>query len=337
MKHILVTGGAGYIGSHVVVELAEAGYTPVILDIFSNAEKSTITNLNQLLGKDIACYEGHYQDVALLRDVIRKEAIDAVIHIAAFKAVGESVEQPLRYYQNNVAGFITLLTTLQETGVKHFVFSSSAAVYGTPPTELVTEDTPCNPESPYGWSKYMDEIILRDFCQAELPFRGVALRYFNVVGSHPSAVIGESPKGKPQNLLPIIVKSVATGQPLTVYGTDYPTEDGTCLRDYVHVVDLAKAHVSALAYTARPNKDNFSVFNIGTGKATSVLELIKAFERVNDISVPYKLGKRRAGDPVACYASAQKAREQLGWQARLTIDDAVKSAWGWFKKHAESV
>lgn len=332
MKHILVTGGAGYIGSHVVVELAGAGYEPVILDMFSNADKAAVSNIEKLLGHRVPCYEGDYRDEALLRDIIKKESIDGVIHIAAFKAVGESVEQPLRYYQNNVAGFVSLLETLQDAGINRFVFSSSAAVYGTPPTEMVTEDSPCSPESPYGWSKYMDEVILRDLCRADQAFHGVALRYFNVVGSHASCIIGESPKGKPQNLLPIIVRAVATNQPLTVYGTDYPTADGTCLRDYIHVVDLARAHVAALQHTDDAPTANYAVYNIGTGKGTSVLELIKAFERVNGVPVPHSLGARRAGDPVACYASAAKAKQELGWQTELGIDDAVRSAWQWHKQ-----
>lgn len=333
MKHILVIGGAGYIGSHVVVELVHAGHEPIILDSFSNADKTALVNLERLLERKITCYEGLYQDSTLLTQIITKESIDGIIHIAAYKAVGESVEKPLKYYQNNVAGFINLLETLVDANIRSFVFSSSAAVYGTPPVEMVTENTPCNPESPYGWSKYMDEIILRDLCRAQPDFQGVALRYFNVVGSHESALIGESPKGKPQNLLPIIVQAVAANQPLTVYGTDYPTSDGTCLRDYVHVVDLARAHVAALMRTeTKHDSGNYSVYNIGTGKATSVLELIRAFERTNNIKVPYVLGERRAGDAVACFASAEKAKHELGWQAQLTVADAVQSAWQWHQK-----
>lgn len=330
MKHILVTGGAGYIGSHVVVELVQAGYEPVILDSFDNADHNAITHLETLLKRKLTVYDAAFQNVERLLEIITKESITGVVHIAAFKAVGESVAQPLKYYQNNVAGFVTLLETLQAAKVTNLVFSSSAAVYGTPPTDLVTEDTICKPESPYGWTKYMDEIMLRDLCQANPQVKGVALRYFNVVGSHPSALIGESPKGKPQNLLPIIVKAVAENVPFTVYGTDYPTPDGTCQRDYVHVVDLARAHVAALASADRSETtSNYHVYNIGTGKPTSVLELIHAFERINGVSVPYQLGARRAGDPVACYASAKKAHDELGWQAGLTIEDAVRSAWQW--------
>jgi UDP-glucose 4-epimerase len=332
MKHILVTGGAGYIGSHVVVELVAAGYKPVIIDNFSTSDKTALTHLEKLLGHPVPFYESDYRDTDRVRDILTRESIDGVIHIAAFKAVAESVEQPLKYYQNNVAGFVTLLETLLAMHVNHFVFSSSAAVYGTPPTEIVTEETPCAPESPYGQTKYMDEIILRDTCHANPNLKGIALRYFNVVGSHESAIIGESPKGKPQNLLPIIVKAVADNKPLTVYGTDYPTRDGTCLRDYIHVVDLARAHVAALASIEKANVNNYRTYNISTGKATSVLELIHAFEQINKVAVPHQLGARRAGDPVAYYAIAQKGQEELGWKATLTTEDAVRSAWEWHKR-----
>lgn len=333
MKRILVTGGAGYIGSHVIVELAAAGFEPVIIDNLANAAAVSVKRLEGLAGRRIPFYEAPYQDAAALRDVITTEQIDGIIHIAAFKAVGESVEEPLKYYRNNVSGFVTLLETALAAGIKYCVFSSSAAVYGTPPTQLVTEETPCAPESPYGWSKYMDEIILQGTCAANPEFHGVALRYFNVVGSHPSAAIGESPKGKPQNLLPIIVRAVATGQPFTVYGTNYPTPDGTCLRDYIHVVDLARAHVAALRnIMGRPG--GYDVYNVGTGRPTSVLELIAAFERANGVKVPHHLGERRPGDPVAAYASARKAEAALGWHAALTVDDAVRSAWQWQQRAA---
>lgn len=330
MKNILVTGGAGYIGSHCVVALAEAGYNPIIVDNFSNSDKSVLRALEKLLRQSVTCYEGDYQDTQLLAEVISKEQLDGVIHFAAYKAVGESVESPLKYYANNVGGFVTLLDTLLKSGVQHFVFSSSAAIYGTPPVEKVTEETPANPQSPYGWSKYMDELILHDTCAANPELRGVALRYFNVVGSHDSAVIGELPKGKPQNLLPIIVQAVAGKlPPLTVYGTDYPTPDGTCLRDYIHVVDLAKAHVAALDMIVGAQNGGYAVYNIGTGQPTSVLELIQTFERVNGVKVPYTLGNRRAGDPAAYYAVADKAAKDLGWRAEQSLEDAVRSTWHW--------
>ena len=330
-KKILVTGGAGFIGSHTVVELASAGYQPIIVDDFSNSEKSVIDNLKKIIGQRPDIYEGEFKDKKLIGQIIDKEHISGVIHFAAFKAVGESVEQPIKYYQNNVSGILDLLSILQDKRVDNFVFSSSAAVYGEPPTKLVTEDTPCSPASPYGWSKYMDEVILRDVCAANANFRVIALRYFNVVGAHPSAKIGELPKGKPQNLLPIIVQACAgILPPLTVYGTDYPTPDGSCLRDYIHVVDLAKAHVAALRkLSSKDIKENYQVYNLGTGKPTSVLDLIKTFEKVNKVKVPYKIGPRRPGDPAAYYASPKKANKELNWQTEKTVEDAVSDAWRW--------
>ena len=333
MKNTLVTGGAGFIGSHTVVELAQAGYRPVIVDNFSNSEKSVPEQIESIIGSKVPVYEGDFQDEKLLANIFSKEKIDGVIHFAAYKAVGESVANPLKYYQNNVSGLISLLELLDKYKIYNFVFSSSAAVYGEPPVKLVTEDTKCSPTSPYGWSKYMDEVILRDTCAAVPEFKGIALRYFNVVGSHSSAKIGELPKGRPQNLLPLIVQA-CTGQipPLTVFGTDYPTPDGTCLRDYIHVVDLARAHVAAIDKIFTQEDIGYDVFNIGTGKPSSVLELIKAFEKVNKVKVPYKLGPRRLGDPVAYYASAVKANKQLGWHAKKTVADAVADAWRWQQK-----
>jgi len=328
--NILVTGGAGYIGSHTVLELINAGHRPVIVDNFSNSSKGVIDRLNEITSSEIKYYEQDFQDQAAVKQIIETEKIEGVIHFAAFKAVAESVADPLRYYQNNTAGFANLVRTVLDANVQTIIFSSTAAVYGNPPEDLVTEDTPCRPESPYGWSKLMDEIILRDTCAATPTLHGTALRYFNVVGSHDSGRIGESPKTKPQNLLPIIVQAVnGTIPPLTVMGTDYPTPDGTCLRDYIHVVDLAKAHIAALEHAASQSNGAFEVYNIGTGKPTSVLELIKTFETVNDVAVPHTLGERRPGDPVACYASAEKAEKELGWKAEKTIEDACRDAWRW--------
>jgi UDP-glucose 4-epimerase len=333
VKNILVTGGAGFIGSHTVVELVKAGYRPVIVDNFINSEKSVLKGLKVITGQDIKVYEHDYQDKAKLAKILKTEKIDGVIHFAAYKAVGESVENPLKYYENNVSGFVTLLETLLNGGVNSFVFSSSAAVYGDPPTSSVTEDTVCNPTSPYGWSKYINEIVLRDTCAAKSELKGIALRYFNVVGSHKSALIGELPKGKPQNLLPIIVQAVAGKiPPLTVYGTDYSTPDGTCLRDYIHVVDLAKAHVAALQKILAAKQGFYEVYNVGTGQPTSVLELIETFEKVNNIKVPRKLGARRVGDPVAYYAVTDKVQEELKWRASKSIADAVADAWRWQAK-----
>jgi UDP-glucose 4-epimerase len=329
MKNILVIGGAGYIGSHTVVELVKAGHRPVIIDNFNNSDHSVLKRLKHITGQEIACYEQDYQDSAKLRKVIKEESISGIIHFAAYKAVGESVADPLKYYSNNVAGFVELLKTVLEEKVTNFVFSSSAAVYGEPPVALVTEETPTHPTSPYGQSKRMDEIILRDTCFANEQLKGVALRYFNVVGAHESGDLGELGKGKPQNLLPIVLEAVVSGEPLTVYGKDYDTPDGTCQRDYIHVVDLARAHVAALKHLEKTTKGDYHIYNIGTGISTSVMELITAFEQINNVKVPYKIGERRPGDPAMYYASGEKAREVLGWHSEKTIEDAVRDAWHW--------
>jgi len=247
MKNILVVGGAGYIGSHTVIELIEANYNPIILDNFINSSEKVLGCIKKITGKEITYYNGSFQSAELLEKIVNNHEIDGAIHFAAHKAVGESVENPLKYYNNNVAGFIKFLDFLNKNNINKLVFSSSAAVYGEPDKKIVDEDSVCLPTSPYGWSKYMDEIILKDTCLSNSKFHAIALRYFNVVGAHPSAIIGESPIGKPQNLLPIIIQSITGKLPeLTVFGNDYPTKDGTCERDYIHVVDLAKAHVSAL-------------------------------------------------------------------------------------------
>ena len=330
MKNILVTGGAGYIGSHTVVELIQAGMRPVILDTFENSDKSVLSGIKAITGQDVTLYNGSYTNADLVREVLTKEAIDGVIHFAAYKYVGESVEQPLLYYQNNVSGFVSLLEVLLANHIDTCVFSSSAAVYGNPPSSTVTEEAPISPESPYGWSKYMDEIVLRDTCAATPALKGIALRYFNVVGSHESALIGESPKVKPQNLLPLVVLAASGKIPqLTVHGTDYPTADGTCERDYIHVVDLAKAHVAAMQKSLDTPSAGYKVYNVSTGQPTSVLGLIKTFEKVTGVKVPYELGPRRAGDPIAYYATAEKIQKELGWKAEKTPQQACADAWRW--------
>jgi UDP-glucose 4-epimerase len=289
-----------------------------------------VKRLEAISGQDIPHYEQDFQDKIALRKVLQDEKIEGVIHFVAFKAVAESVADPLKYYDNNVAGCVALLEVMQDCKVQTLIFSSTAAVYGNPPVEQVTEETPANPESPYGWSKRMNEIILRDLCAATATFKGTALRYFNVVGAHASGRLGERSRTKPQNLLPIIIEAVAgTLPPVTVFGTDYPTEDGTCLRDYIHVVDLAKAHVAALESALHAEKGFFEIYNIGTGSPTSVLGLISTFEKVNGVKVPYTVGSRRPGDPVAYYASAAKAEHALGWKAEKTIEDACRDAWKW--------
>ena len=322
---VLVIGGAGYIGSHTIVELIANSHEPIILDNFSNSEPRVLARLEKLCGKKIKNYDLDYLKTDDLVRVIKNEGIEAVIHFAAYKAVGESVKDPLKYYLNNVSGFIGLLMVLVKNGVNKIVFSSSASVYGDPPVKAVTESTVCNPTSPYGFTKLMCEQILKDTVAANPKLGATSLRYFNVVGAHKSALIGELSKSKPQNLLPIITQATAKViPPLVVYGDDYDTPDGSCLRDYVHVVDLAKAHVAALN-----NIHGYSVYNVGTGKPTSVFEFIKVFESVNKIKVPYSIGKRRPGDPPAYYAKVDKIEKALNWHATFTVEDAVRDAWKW--------
>jgi len=328
--HVLVTGGAGYIGSHTVVELLADGHEVLIVDDLSNSQLTVLDNIEQIASKRPAFIQADITDTVALGKLLAESNIDAIIHFAAFKAVGESVTLPLKYYRNNVGGIVELLQVALDNHVNYFVFSSSAAVYGEPPTAVVTEETECRPTSPYGWSKRMDEIILEDTCTANPHLHGIGLRYFNVVGAHDSGLLGETPKTQPSNLLPIIVRAV-TGQlpPVTVFGTDYPTKDGTCERDYIHVVDLAKAHVAALGKISTTKTGKYHVYNVGTGHPTSVKEMIATFESVNGIRVPHTMGPRRAGDPVAYYASAAKAEQELNWRAEKTLEDAVRDAWRW--------
>jgi UDP-glucose 4-epimerase len=331
-KHILVTGGTGYIGSHTTLELLAADYEVIILDNLTNSSRDNLKLIKELSGKDVLFYNIDLHDKSSLDELLTKEHIDAVIHFAAFKAVGESVENPLKYYDNNVGAFIGFLEVLQAHSIQHFVFSSTAAIYGDQPTDFVTEETSPNPKSPYGWSKRIDEIILHDLCVSQSKLHGVALRYFNVVGAHESGKLGESSKDTPQSLLPIIIRAVARKTPpLTVYGTDYNTPDGTCLRDYIHVVDLAKAHVAALKKIIGGAQGSYYVYNISTGRPTSVMELISAFEKVNEIKVPYTLGPRREGDIVSSYAPSEKAEKELSWKATKTIEDAVRDSWRFYQ------
>lgn len=331
---VLVTGGAGYIGSHTVLELISAGYDPVILDNFSNSAPAVLKRLEKLSGRPIVNYTGDYQNRDLLDRVFSENQIGAVIHFAASKAVAESVREPLKYYKNNVSGFIELLEAIKKANISNLVFSSSAAVYGEPPTDKVTEETACRPISPYGQSKLMDELILMDFCKAEADLQATSLRYFNVVGAHASGDLGEAALGPPQNALPILIDKFLTHQNFVVFGDDYPTRDGTCERDYIHVVDLAKAHIAALEKNKKAGAGNH-IYNIGTGRATSVLELVKTFEKENGVKVDYEIGPRRPGDPAACYAGVDKAKSELGWSATKTIADAVRDAWAWRQKNPQ--
>jgi UDP-glucose 4-epimerase len=327
---ILVTGGTGYIGSHTVVELIEQGFTPVILDNFSNSHRSVAGLISEITGKNVLVEEGDCNDAGFLEHLFVKYAFDGVIHFAAYKAVGESVGKPLSYYHNNLNGLITLLSVMERFQVNKLVFSSSCTVYGTPEgTTKVDEQTPLGtPNSPYGWTKWMCEQIIRDTVLSRPELRAVLLRYFNPIGAHPSSKIGEFPQGIPNNILPYMTQTAAGMLPeLTVYGSDYPTPDGTCIRDYIHVTDLAEAHISALEYM--DNAGDLAVFNVGTGKGTSVLELIAAFEQATGKKLNWKFGPRRAGDVVEIFAEAALAWEKMGWKAKRSVDEAVRDAWNW--------
>ena len=331
-KYVLVTGGAGYIGSHTVVALHQQGYVPVMVDDFRNANAIVLDGLQYILGQRPIVHRIDVCDKMALSTLFEQYAFDGVIHFAAYKAVGESVEQPLAYYQNNLVGLINVLSLLEQYQVPNFVFSSSCTVYGEPKgAKEVSEQTPKQlPESPYGYTKWMGEQIIADFYKSASHLKLMNLRYFNPVGAHPSARIGEFPIGKPNNLLPFVTQTAIGKQSqLTVFGNDYPTRDGSCIRDYIHVMDLAEAHVAALAFLADQKEGLLEAVNIGTGRGTSVLEIIEAFERSTAKALPYVIGPRRAGDVIEIYANVQKGQDLLGWKARLSIEDAIRDAWAW--------
>lgn len=325
---ILLTGGAGFIGSHTCIELIAAGYEVVIADNFSNSKPEVLNRLKELTGQDIPFYELDVADKAKLDAVFKAENIDAVIHFAGYKAVGESVQKPLMYYKNNIGTTLTLLEVMEKHGVHNIVFSSSATVYGVPKTVPLVEgmDTGCT--NPYGWTKLMIEQILTDVSAANKDLSVVLLRYFNPIGAHPSGRIGEDPAGIPNNLLPYITQ-VAAGKlkQLGVFGNDYDTPDGTGVRDYIHVVDLAQGHVAAIDY-AKKHKGT-EVVNLGTGIGYSVLDIVQAFEQANHIKIPYEIKPRRSGDIAQCYANPKKALEKLNWQAKKSLQDMCKDAWNW--------
>lgn len=327
MKKILVTGGLGYIGSHTVVELINHGYQPIIIDDLSNSSASVLDGIKDICNQTVPFYAADVRSADALKSIFKEHSIDSVIHFAAFKAVGESVKEPLKYYNNNLGGLINLLECMCEAGVKNIVFSSSCTVYGEPDKSPVDEHSPIKKaNSPYGNTKQIGEEILFD-CKF---LNTVALRYFNPIGAHPSAKIGELPLGVPNNLVPFITQTAAgIRQSLTVFGSDYNTKDGTCVRDYIHVVDLAVAHVKALDYINQHPENSFEIFNIGTGNGLTVLEIIKAFERVNSIQLNYSIGERRAGDVEKVWADNKKAETVLGWKAQLDLDEMVRSAWAW--------
>lgn len=330
-KKILVTGGAGFIGSHTVVELVKSGYTSIIIDNLSNSEKSVLSGIEKILGSKPVFYEGNFQDKALLNQVTKEHKIDGVIHFAASKKVGESVEKPLLYYQNNVSGLLTLLEFMEESKIPNLIFSSSATVYGNTDKLPITEEAPMQPaESPYGATKQMGEIIINDTTKVSKNLRSLSLRYFNPIGAHPSANIGELALGTPANLVPFVTQTAAGIRPsLTIFGNDYSTPDGTCIRDYIHVVDLARAHVKALGHVSNQSSSYYDVFNIGTGKGSSVLEVIETFEKITGKKVPYTIGDRRSGDVVQSYAAVDKANKTLAWKSELTLADALRDSWAW--------
>ena len=330
--NILVTGGAGYIGSHTVVELMKAGYDPIIVDDLSNAHADVPSRIGKICGKVPAFYQIDCADKQELKKVFQAHSIDAVIHFAGFKAVGESVREPLKYYRNNLDSTLTLLEVMEEAGCKKLVFSSSATVYGPNTPHPYKEEMPAiQSSSPYGWTKVMIERILTDYCTAHPDFSAVLLRYFNPIGAHESGLLGDDPNGIPNNLMPYIGR-VAAGQleKLTVFGGDYDTPDGTCQRDYLHVVDLAVGHLKALEYAAC--HQGAEAINLGTGNGISVLELVNAFQKVNDIQLPYVIGPRRDGDLPAFWADATKAKELLGWEAKYGVEEMCKSSWEFAKR-----
>jgi UDP-glucose 4-epimerase len=334
MKKILVTGGAGYIGSHTVVELAQAGYEPVIIDNFSNSQESALAGIQAILGREVPCHRIDCGDAEALRQVFKAEGnVAGVIHFAAFKAVGESVQKPLAYFHNNVGSLITLLEVMPEFGVENLVFSSSCTVYGVPDQLPVTEATPTKPaSSPYGRTKQMCEDIVHDAAGAPgNKTRTILLRYFNPVGAHESAKIGELPLGVPNNLVPFITQTAAgLREKLTIFGNDYDTPDGTNVRDYIHVVDLAKAHIAAVQRLLdRKASEPVETFNVGTGHGNSVLEVVHAFEEASGQKLNYVIGPRRPGDVPAIYADATKAAEVLGFKTETSLRDSLASAWKW--------
>lgn len=336
---VLVSGGAGYIGSHVSVELINAGYDVIVVDNFSNSDSSSLDGIEAITGVRPVFYEADTCDAVALGRVFEAHHIDCAIHFAAFKAVGESVTDPLKYYTNNMVSFMNLVSLMHSRGEGRVLFSSSATVYGEPDELPVTEQSPRQPAtSPYGNTKQMAEDVLRDCCAAYSNFRGIALRYFNPVGAHPSALIGELPRGVPNNLVPFITQTAAgVRECLTVFGGDYPTPDGTCLRDFIDIVDLAKAHVAAVARMLDGKMESsYEIFNIGTGRPLSVLELLESFERANGVKVNHRIGDRRPGDTTAVWADPSLAAEKLGWRATRDIDDTMRSAWAW-ERHIRNI
>ncbi|WPB58076.1 UDP-glucose 4-epimerase GalE [Xylophilus sp. GOD-11R] len=325
---VLLTGGAGYIGSHTLLALHATGLKPVVLDDFSNSQPEVLRRLEELTGAPVAFEQGSVFDSDLVARMVDRHQIGAVIHFAGFKAVGESVADPLKYYRNNVGGLTSLLATLQGTACRSLVFSSSATVYGDPASVPITEDFPRQHTNPYGHTKLVGEDVLAAVAASDASWRFGVLRYFNPVGAHPSGRIGESPNGIPNNLMPFVSQVAVGRRPfLQVFGDDYPTPDGTGVRDYIHVCDLAEGHVAAVRHLLAGNP-GFTV-NLGTGKGSSVLDMVKSFEAASGKPVPYRIAPRRPGDVAECYADPASALALLGWQARLTLDDMCRDSWRW--------
>lgn len=329
---VLLTGGAGYIGSHTAVELINAGHSVVIADNFSNSNIEVLNRLKTITGQDIKLYNIDVAEKEDVRKMFSENSFDAVIHFAGLKAVGESVSIPVKYYRNNIDTTLTLLEVMKEYNVNNFVFSSSATVYGIPEELPLKEGMKTGCTNPYGWTKLMNEQILTDAAFADKELSIALLRYFNPIGAHESGLIGEAPNGIPNNLMPYI-SQVAVGkrEKLSVYGDDYETKDGTGVRDYIHVVDLAKGHVAAIEYVEKHK--GVEVFNLGTGTGYSVLEIVNTFSKVNDIKVPYVITDRRPGDIAKCYADAKKAYDLMGWTATKTLEDMCRDTWNWQSKN----
>ena len=331
--NVLVTGGAGYIGSHTCVELLNSGYGVVVIDNLCNSNPKSLDRVRELTGKELTFYEGDVRDEALLKKIFAENDIGCVIHFAGLKAVGESVSIPWKYYDNNLNSTLVLTKVMKEVGMMNIIFSSSATVY-TADNEMPLKETSrtggCT--NPYGWTKYMTEVILSDMSKAEKDWSVVLLRYFNPVGAHPSGRMGEDPRGIPNNLMPYITQvAVGRREKLSVYGNDYPTHDGTGVRDYIHVVDLAKGHVAAVDYACKHK--GCEVFNLGTGVGVSVLDMVNTFREVNQVELPYVIAPRRPGDIATCYADPTKSREVLGWTAQHDLADMCRDSWNWQKNN----